>query len=137
VSPRGDGARWRDFDVSPVVGAFPRGASLGLLWELYDLGVREGSAQYTFNLIIKRERGAAGRISARVLGAVAGAAGIDTREDQVTIRFDRSVAHAPVLADHLSVALGETPAGTYRLTLEITDKVTNRTVSRTRSLTIR
>jgi len=137
VTPRGNGARWRDFDVSPAVGAFPRGASLGLLWELYDLGAREGSAQYTFNLIIKRERGAAGRISARVLGAVAGAAGIDTREDQVTIRFDRSVAHASVIADHLSVALGETPAGTYLLTLEITDKVTNRTVSRTRSLTIR
>ncbi len=137
VTPRGTATRWRDFDVAPVVGAFPRGASLGLLWELYELGAQDGSAQYTFKLIIKRERSAAGRITARVLGAVAGAAGIDAREDQVTISFDRTVAHAPVIVEQMSVALGETPVGNYLLTLEITDKTTNRTVSRTRSLNIR
>jgi GWxTD domain-containing protein len=137
VTPRGAGASWRDFDVTPSVGAFPRDASLGLVWEQYELGEREGSAQYTLTLTIKRERGTAGRITARVLGSVAGAAGIDTREDQTTISFDRTVAHAPTLADHLSIALGDTPPGVYMLTLEITDKVTNRKTSRSQQIRIR
>jgi GWxTD domain-containing protein len=137
VTPRGAGASWRDFDVTPSVGTFARDASLGLVWEMYDLGAREGSAQYTFTLTIKRERGTAGRITARVLGSVAGAAGIDMREDQTTISFDRTVGHAPTLADHLSIALGDTPAGVYTLTLEIADKVSGLKAARTQQIRIR
>ncbi len=138
VEPRGTGGRWNDIDVTPALGAFAREASLGLVWEMYDLGQRDGSAQYTFSVTIKRERGAAGRIAARVLGSVAGAAGVDTREDQVTITFDRTAPYAAALADHLTVALGDTPAGTYSVTLAITDRVTNRTAAtRTRTVTIR
>jgi hypothetical protein len=35
------------------------------------------------------------------------------------------------------IGLGETPAGTYLVTLTVTDRVTNRTMARTRSVTIR
>jgi GWxTD domain-containing protein len=138
VEPRGAAQRWRDFEVTPAVGAFARDASLGLVWEMYELGQRDGSAQYTFSLTIKRERGTVGRITARVLGSVAGAAGVDTREDQVTITFDRTMPHAATLVDHMQVALGDTPPGTYAVTLQITDRVTNRTAAtRTRSVVIR
>jgi hypothetical protein len=35
------------------------------------------------------------------------------------------------------IGLGETPAGTYLVTMTITDRVTNRTTARARSVTIR
>jgi hypothetical protein len=134
---RGAGRRWTDLNITPALGAFPRDGSLGLVWEMYDLGQRDGSAQYTLALSIKRQRGAAGRIAARVIGSIAGAAGVDTREDEVIITFDRTAPHADAIADQLMIGLGETPAGTYLVTMTITDRVTNRTTARARSVTIR
>jgi GWxTD domain-containing protein len=137
VEPRGAPRSWRDFAVTPAFGALSSEGTLGLVWEMYELGARDGAANYTFSLTIKRERGVAGRIAARALGAIAGAARIDTREDEVTVSFDRTVPHAATLADHLALSLAGTPAGSYTLTLRITDRVSNRSTERSRSLTIR
>ena len=137
VEPRGSGRRWTDLAITPVMGSFARDAAIGVVWEMYELGAREGSAQYSLAFSIKRQRGAAGRIAARVLGSIGGAAGVDTRDDEVIITFDRTVPHAAALADQLMIGLGETPAGTYLVTLTVTDRVTKRTMARTRSVTIR
>jgi hypothetical protein len=88
-------------------------------------------------VILQRERSAAGRIAARIVGGVAGAVGIDRTDDRIAVRFDRAVPHAAAVADHVTIDLGETPRGTYRLTLEVTDTVTGRVASRTATLVIR
>ena len=119
------------------MGTFAPGASLGLLWETYALGAAAGDAHYGFTLTIRRERGTAGRVTARVLGAIASVAGVESRADEVTISFDRRVAHAATVAEYVELALGDTPAGRYRLSLTITDRSNGRSATGTRVFTIR
>ena len=59
------------------------------------------------------------------------------REDRVIVRYDRTVAHAPVLVDYVTFGLDETPPGEYRLILEITDRATGKTVERVQRFVIR
>jgi hypothetical protein len=53
------------------------------------------------------------------------------------MRFERTVPHAPTIADNITISLGDTPAGVYLLTLRITDRVSGRTTSRAMTLVIR
>jgi GWxTD domain-containing protein len=130
-------ARWGDFSAAPIVGVMQKGGTFNLLWENYDVSVRNGQAQYQVAVTVQRERSEAGRIAAAILGFAANALRIDRRDDRVITRFDRAVAPSPVIVDHVSIGLADTPAGVYRITLEVTDTATGRKATRVASLTIR
>lgn len=136
VTSRPPAARWRDFSVAPLLGAVPRGSQLELLWEDYDVGVRNGQAQYDINITLQRRRSAAGRIAVEIVGALANAVGVTRKDDRVTLQVSRAVPPAPAIVDQVTLKLGDTPAGTYTLTVEITDKATGRKTSRALSLSI-
>jgi GWxTD domain-containing protein len=133
---RGTPARWDDFSIAPVLGSVPRQSSVDFIWENYELGRRGPQAQYHVTLTIQREHSAAGKIAASIIGAVAGAVNIERRDDRIIQRFDRAVPYSATLVDHLTVALGDTPTGTYRVTLEVSDAVSGRKTSRTAELTV-
>lgn len=128
--------RWTDLEIVPATGALPFGGALALAWEAYDLGVRDGNAEYVVTITVQRERSLAGRVATQIAGRVAGVVGVDRTEDRVSMRYDRTVPHAAALADHMTIALQDTPTGSYRLTLEITDKTSGRTFTRTTGFTI-
>jgi hypothetical protein len=128
--------RWADLTIAPVVGAIRRNTPVSLVWETYDLGAMDGAAQYTITITLQRERSTAGRIAARIVGTVGGVVGIDRTDDRITMRFDRTVAHAPILVDNIVVALGETPPGSYLLSVQINDRSGNAVTARTTRLVI-
>lgn len=128
---------WTDFSAAPIVAVMQKAATFELLWENYDISARNGQAQYQVAVTVQREKSEGGRIAAAILGFAANALRIDRKDDRVTSRFDRAVAASPVIVDHVSVALGETPPGEYRITLEVTDTATGRKTTRVTSLTIR
>jgi GWxTD domain-containing protein len=129
--------RWRDFNIAPLLGALPKQSKLDLIWENYDLGARAGQTQYAVAITLQRQRTASGRIAAAIIGLATNAVGVDRRDDRVTFKFDRSgPAAPPAFVDHVLIALNETPAGDYRVTLEITDKVSGRKAVSVTTLTI-
>lgn len=127
---------WRQLDIAPQFGAAPVGGSVSLVWENYDFTATQGAARYAISVTLERQRSAAGRIAARIVGAAAQAVGVDQSDDRLTIRFERESAHRAVLLENLTLALGETPAGTYTLTVEVTDHASGRTTSRVLTLTV-
>ena len=129
-------SRWHDFNIAPLLGALPRQRNLELIWENYELGALQGRSQYQVALSLQRQRSATGRVAAAIVGFAADAVGIDRRDDRVTFKFDRTVASAAAIVDHVSIAMAGTPAGEYRITLEVTDKVSGRKTSRTTQLVI-
>jgi hypothetical protein len=139
AEPRqGVAARWRDVDFEPVVRSLPRASPLALLWENYEFGARDGMATYEVSIDIRRERSLAGAIATRIAGGLASAARIERiSDDQVSMRVDRSVPHSTAFVDYITIELGETPAGSYELTLQITDKVTGQSRSRTTRFVVR
>jgi GWxTD domain-containing protein len=132
----GTGRRWSDLSVVPIVDALPRNASLALVWENYEFSAKDGMAQYDVVILLTRERSAVGRIAAQVVGGLASAARVDRRGDEVAISFERSMAHAPAFADHISVSLQDTPPGKYQVTVQVTDRVSKQMVSRSRNFVI-
>ena len=66
----------------------------------------------------------------------ASAVGITRRDDRVILQIERATPYAPRIADHIGVALADTPAGTYRVTLEINDRTSGRKSSRSTEITI-
>jgi hypothetical protein len=129
-------ARWTDFAMTPLLAPARRGGELSLIWETYELTPRDGRATYEIALTIQRERSSGGRVLAEVASALASAIGVDRVGDRATYRFDRTAAHAPAIVDHVTVSLRETPPGTYRVTLDITDRATGKKASRTTLITI-
>lgn len=135
---RGAATRWRDLDITPTAGTIRRGAEVSVVWENYELGDSTGSARYGVALTIQRRfKGLLPQIRARIIGAYAAFAGVDRTEDRVVMRFERQLRHARTLVDHVEVALEDTPAGDYTLTLEITDRVTGNVAIRSVPFTIR
>jgi GWxTD domain-containing protein len=131
------GTRWKDLSIVPNAGAVSRGAPISLVWENYDLGLRSGSANYDVSVSIIPQKSSAGKIVAAITGALASVARVETRDDRAVIRYSRTVAGAPVIAEVMSVNLGETPAGTYTLTIEVTDKATGAKFARSVELLVR
>ena len=130
--------RWRDFNIAPLIESLPKQATLDVIWENYELGARSGQTQYSVSVTLQRQRSAGGRIAAAILGVVAGAVGVDRRDDRLTQTFDRAGPSAPgAFVDHIRMAMRDTPAGDYRLILEVTDKVTGRKATSASSFTIR
>jgi GWxTD domain-containing protein len=140
-SPR-DGAaarRWTDVAIEPGLGSYVRGASIGLLWEIYELAVRDGSNKYRVAIAVERaDRSAVGSFAARVLDGVGRTIGREqTSRDKLTISFDRSAAAAGTLVEYLSLDLSDASAGAYRLRVEITDLTNGKKTSRQTEFTIR
>ena len=130
--------RWSDFNVAPLLGSLPKQRTMDVIWENYELGARNGQTQYSVAITFQRQRSAAGRIAATIVGVAASAVGIDRASDRLTLRFDRAGPAAPgAFVDRISIALGDTPAGDYLLTLEVTDKVSGRKASSSTAITIR
>lgn len=136
VTSRGTGIRWRDFDIAPMLGPVPRNTELALLWENYGLAPDNGSAAFLVTVTIQRERSRAGRIAIRLLGNVAGVVGRSVGSDRLELQFDRTVSYATEFVDHVAIALGSTPAGSYSLTVAVTDRATGLTATRTTRLVI-
>jgi hypothetical protein len=128
--------RWNDLAIAASTGTVPYGATLALVWENYEFTRTDDNAEYTVAIIVQRERSAAGRLAARVVGQIAGVVGVERTEDRVAMRFDRIVKHESAFVDHVNVALLDTPAGAYRVTLEITEKASQRTMSRTTTIVV-
>lgn len=126
-------ARWRDVSLSPLAGPVVGNKQLVLLWENYDFGERDGSTEFDVAINIRRQQSAAGRITARIVGGIIG------RElsDRVEMVYDRRVPHSPTVVEYITIDLGDTPTGTYLLSLDVTDRVTGRTASRTMRIAVR
>jgi hypothetical protein len=131
------GARWRDFNVVPSIGAIAKGSPIALIWENYELGSRAGNAEWDVVVSIIQQKTTAGKIVAAISGALASVARVETREDRAVIQYDRTGAAAPVIAQMMTIELGETPAGTYTITVDVTDKVTGAKFSKSATLQIR
>jgi GWxTD domain-containing protein len=130
--------RWRDFNVAPVVESVSRKNKLEVIWENYDLGTRGGQSAYTVTATLERQRSGTGRIAASVLNVAAALLRVDRRDDRLTFSFDRQGPAAPsAFADRVIFAFDETPSGTYKLTLAITDKISGRKTARSASVVVR
>ena len=140
-SPR-DGAapkRWSDVDINPTPGTFARGASVGMVWEMYDLVPRDGTVTYRLSVVVERtDRSAAGSFAARLVDGLGRTVGREqTSRDKIAIGFDRTAAAAGTVVEFLSLDLSDQSAGNYRLRVEVTDRATGRKTSRLTEFTIR
>ena len=128
---------WRDFDIAIHAGSHSRELPIAVVWETYGLADSAGQAHYEVAVTFERERGRAGRIIARVLGAIADAVRTDDGGTRMTIRFDRVAPRTPTIAEGIPIGIAGTPPGVYRLTVQVTDRVTGRSMSRFTHLEIR
>jgi hypothetical protein len=136
--PRGVPRRWYDVEVAPGGGTIPLNGDIALLWENYDLGSRDGSARYDVTVTVQREYALlVNRIRARVVGGAATLLGVDRVEGRVVIRFERDVAHAPALVDHVILSMDGVPSGDYELTIQVTDRISGRSASRVTRVSVR
>jgi hypothetical protein len=132
------GERWSDFNIVPGVGKLRRRQSIALLWETYELGVRENANRYRVEVSLTKVRrdGALG-MAATIIGGVTGSVGVTNRgKGKVTLRYDRNIPATPAAVDYLTVDIGEAPAGRYTLRVEVIDTVTGRRVWRERIVSI-
>ena len=102
------------------------------MWENYDLGERDGSAEYSVRLIIEHKwQMVLNKIRARIISAWAAMIGTEQTADRVILHYHRAVPYADVIPDYITLTLTDAPAGYYDVTMEITDKVTGKIASRT------
>jgi hypothetical protein len=112
------------------------GASVRLLWELYELGNRDGTARIETTVAVQRERGIAGRIVAEVIGGITSAVTRTEADDRLTLQFTSEVAARPVSVGVLDVDLGDTVPGRYRVSVTVRDLVTGAAFMRSHRLII-
>ena len=136
ASSRGTSLRWNDLNIQPLVGTVVQKGQVALVWESYDLANERGSARYTVSVTVERQRSALGRIATQLIGKVGSAMGINRTADRVTMHYERNVPFAPAVLDNIALSLGSTPAGEYRLTIAIVDRISGRTTSRSMNLTV-
>jgi hypothetical protein len=130
------GTRWRDLSIVPSVGAISKRSPVSLIWENYDLPGTGGTAQYDVTVSIIQQRTTAGKIVAAIRGALASVAKVEMREDRAVIQYERTVPAAAVITEVMSIDFGETPNGTYTVTVEVTDKGTGGKFTRTTTVVI-
>lgn len=140
VVPR-DGARgdrWSEFNIVPSVGRLKRRQSVALLWETYELGVKEGANRYRVEVSltkVKRE-GALGMV-ATIIGGVTGSVGVtNSGKGKVTLKYERNIPQTTAAVDYLTVDIGEAPTGRYTLRVDVVDTVTGQRTWRERNVTI-
>jgi GWxTD domain-containing protein len=130
---------WRDVEMAPGSGVFARGAPIGLMWELYDLTMREGTGKYRVSIAVERaERGGAGGFAVKLFDNLGRAVGRTQQgRDKFTITFDRQASQAGTAVDYLSLAMTDAPAGLYHLRVEILDLGSQKRTTRSTEFTIR
>lgn len=140
-SPKAGSAprRWSDITIEPGLGGYSKGASIGLVWELYELAARDAASKYRVAINVERtDRTAVGSFAARVVDGLGRAVGREqTGRDKLTISFDRTAAVAPIHVEFMSLDLSGTSPGAYRLRVDITDLVSGKKTSRTTGFTVR
>jgi GWxTD domain-containing protein len=129
-------ARWSDVQPRVITGPVRPGASVRLLWELYELGNRDGTARIETTVAVQRERGIAGRIVAEVIGGITSAVTRTEADDRLTLQFTSEVAARPVSVGVLDVDLGDTVPGRYRVSVTVRDLVTGAAFMRSHRLII-
>ena len=139
VEPRADSAfRWRDLLIEPSAGVLQPEQDIGVAWETYGLAERDGNINYRVELQLTVTR-VTGRRSlyARIKGGLADLVGLSALgTDRVSLVYDRSRPASDVALDYLTLDLSGSPTGRYRLTVLITDLVTNAQTSSDRELVI-
>ena len=132
-------ARWTDVTITANTGDFEIGSRIGLLWEMYDLAERDGSATYRLNLRVTRVEGSGSlRAAARAFDNLGRALGRTSSSRRgLTITFERTVAAAPVLVEYLSLDMADAAPGRYRLQVEVVDLATKRVTTRDTEFRIR
>ena len=131
--------RWTDVAMEPTMGTFPRGASVGLMWEIYELQARDNSSKYRIAITVERsDRGAAGNFVARLVDGVGRTVGRQQQSrDKLSISFDRTSAPAAAVVEFLSLDLSGSSPGAYRLRVEITDSVNGKKTSKESNFVMR
>ena len=123
VGRDGSGLRWvRPLDtvlLNPL-GRFPERSTAELYYEVY--GLEPGAAYHTVVRLEKEGRGSIFAAVGRLFGG---------GRAPVLLEFD-AAAEGPVTRVHRSLDLRETPPGRYRLTVELRDPASGRTVVRSR-----
>lgn len=127
--------RWYDVPiVPPPSGVYRRGDPIHLVWEVYEATNTDGRAKYRVAIRTERiEAGGLRGVAARIASGARAAIG-DASSDRTTLRFDREVPHAPALLDHIAISLQDQAAGSYRVTISITDQATGRVLVRTHDI---
>ena len=113
---RGGAERWSDVEIEPNAGLYAAGTPIGMVWEMYELTQRDGSAKYRVAISVQRaDRGPLGALAARLFDGLGRTVGrTQTRRDNLTLSFDRTVASASALVEFLSLDLTTCrPASTY------------------------
>lgn len=129
--------RWSDIDFTPLTGSIQRGGEASVIWENYEVGQRDGSAEYHVAMTLVSEELFTRKVSMSILAGIASAVKRKETANRLTLDFDRLVPHSAVVLDNLTLSFGNTPEGSYLLTVAVTDKATGRTTSRQTRLTIR
>ena len=139
VEPRGQTRRWTDFEYAPSAGTVASGSELALLWENYDLTEKDGAVSYEIALTIerKRERLTLNSLGARIVNSFSSLVRREQTEDRIVYRYERTTAHAPVIADYFSLVLADLPAGDYDMIVALLDRNSGRMTSKTSRVVIR
>lgn len=86
---------------------------------------------------MQREQSTGAGIVANIANRLATLVGVERNDDRLIVTFDRTVRHAPFVAELFNIELGATPPGAYRLTVDVRDQVSGQTTSRTTNIVIR
>ena len=125
--------------MEPSAGTYAVGAPIGLVWEMYDLAERDGQSKYRLAIVVERtNKSGVSFAAAKLLDGLGRVVGRNRSDrDRLTISFDRTVASAPTAVEFLKLDLSGSPAGDYRLRVDVTDLATQRKTSRQTELRIR
>lgn len=131
-------SRWRDLAVTPSTGVYRSGERIGLVWETYAITPSADANRYRIAVTVTRnKRRGAAALALRLLdGLGALITQGSTRDDELTIGYDRNVAARPTQVDYLVVDGFGNATGDYSLKLRVTDLVSNRTVERVTTFVI-
>jgi GWxTD domain-containing protein len=129
VTRLGVGQRWSDFLISPNLAVVDRAKPFALLWETYDLKPDHGSDKYKVTVTVQRIHGGGlGDFVAKIVGGAASAVGLSgSGADKVSLTYPREIPATPVAVDYVSLDLGQAPEGSYLVTVDVLDLVSNAT----------
>ncbi|MGI9077885.1 MAG: GWxTD domain-containing protein, partial [Gemmatimonadaceae bacterium] len=121
--------------------AFMRNDTIHIYWETYGLArdsAGNGHARVKLNLHVDKLQRTSGIDI--VIGGLGDALGLTAKgDDRVSLSYDRTVAPDVIdrAPDYLSLAIGDSPAGTYTLEIEVLDTGTGQIARRQRILTVK
>lgn len=134
-SPRGSAApsSWRDIQITPGTGNFTS-PQIGMVWEVYELGIREGQSKYRIEIAVERVSKGLGGFTARIVDNLGRTLGREqSGVNRLSTAFDRTAAASSKQVEYITLNLGNANAGEYKLTVTVLDQSNSRRVSRTTS----